>query len=392
MLTFVCDTFEKRISNLYPLHYNGQDLTEPCWLVSWLDNLHIDYNMVTIENATPESWYPVAINFWNFNCDYLQHLSMQVKEKLSARGLRLIFLYREADDPGLIKQHINQMSERWQIHNEQIWLISGNSLADQTPQCRFFWYFDINYFFQTKKSLCPKINRGSRDRKITCLARVHKQWREWFVYNLSRSIDLEKNYISYGAIPNIIDSDDINIWQDPAWRSVNHIDNRMDIIPPSDKWRLALPLRADNFDSEQHNDHSLILAQHYQNSYWNVVLETLLDTEVSGGVFVTEKTLKPIRNGQSFLVLGCAGTLAFLKSKGYQTFDKFIDESYDTVTSVHDRWWYVYQNALELANLSSDQLAALQRHCLPTIQHNQKHFQRDRVNEICLLTAYLEAI
>lgn len=390
MLTFVVDDLKQGFRNLYPLTVDGQELTEPCWLTHWLDLYDIDYNMITVDHATPDSWYPISINFWSFSQDYLRSLPEPVLEKLSAGSLKVLFLYREADDPAKIRQHIIDLCRTHGLDPELVWLVSGNTLADRTPNSRFFWYFDINYCQQTQQSPKVEINGAPRSKKVTCLSRAHKQWREWFVYNLWRRTNSGDNYLSYGGLlQESAALDDINIWAEEKYRCFQ--DGRpLNIVPPD--WFESNRPRADDLSIDQHNTHNIVVTEHFQDSYWNIVLETLLDTEVSGGVFVTEKTLKPIGNGQSFVVLGCQHSLEFLRQHGYKTFNGIIDESYDTVSSVHDRWGLVYNMAVDLANRPQEYLQDLQQRCLPIIQHNQQHFQRSRRSALESLTAYLDAV
>jgi len=52
---------------------------------------------------------------------------------------------------------------------------------------------------------------------------------------------------------------------------------------------------------------------------------------------VTEKIIRPIVNKRLFLVVAPANTLKFLKSKGFQTFSPFINETYDGITDPVNR-------------------------------------------------------
>lgn len=372
IVTFVVDDLDQRFCNLYPL----DDLTEPWHLPAWLDHYDIKYNTVSIQDASAGDWYPVGINFWNFEHDYLKSLAPRVIEKMS-QGMRLLFYYRETDSPWRIRQHILDMSHDIGINPDLILLVSGNTCADQVPGCMSWWHFDISYYFQNQHQSVPVINQHTRDRKITCLSRLSKNWREYFVYNLSRFND-GQNYISYGNhIHETFIYEDVELWNEHNLV----LDRRrpLGLESPTAEWRAALPLRADDLSIDQHNDHTILINDHFQNSYWNVVLETLLDTEDSiPGVFVTEKTLKPIRNGQSFLVLGTPGTLAMLKDQGYQTFHTVIDEQYDTLIDHRERWYSVYLIAKYLMTLDHDSLQDLQKKCYPMIEHNQQHFQRSR--------------
>lgn len=65
----------------------------------------------------------------------------------------------------------------------------------------------------------------------------------------------------------------------------------------------------------------------YKDSYLNLVTESRLE-DIG---FLTEKTFKPIRAGQLFLIQGPPGTIGFLRKLGFDTFDDYIDHSYDTI-------------------------------------------------------------
>jgi hypothetical protein len=59
-----------------------------------------------------------------------------------------------------------------------------------------------------------------------------------------------------------------------------------------------------------------------------IVLETLFD---DSRWHLTEKSLRPIACGKPFILASTPGSLEYLKSYGFKTFDTWIDESYDTV-------------------------------------------------------------
>ena len=63
----------------------------------------------------------------------------------------------------------------------------------------------------------------------------------------------------------------------------------------------------------------------FDESYLNIVLETY--PEVQTG-FISEKTFKPVRDGQLFLIQGCCGNVACLRRLGFDVYDDFIDHDY----------------------------------------------------------------
>jgi hypothetical protein len=81
----------------------------------------------------------------------------------------------------------------------------------------------------------------------------------------------------------------------------------------------------------------------HNESYLDVITETLVDNDT---LFITEKTYRSIANGSIFLIMGCPGTLKYLKSKGIETFSDLFDESYDDENIPHwfDRWKIIEKN------------------------------------------------
>jgi hypothetical protein len=62
----------------------------------------------------------------------------------------------------------------------------------------------------------------------------------------------------------------------------------------------------------------------YTNSYVNLIVETT----VTKGFFITEKTWKPILRGQLFLAWGNVGVVTHLRDMGVDVFDDFVDHKY----------------------------------------------------------------
>jgi hypothetical protein len=66
----------------------------------------------------------------------------------------------------------------------------------------------------------------------------------------------------------------------------------------------------------------------YENTDIEVVLETLFD---DSRWHLTEKSLRPIAVAQPFILVGTAGSLEYLRSYGFKTFDTVWSESYDQI-------------------------------------------------------------
>lgn len=86
--------------------------------------------------------------------------------------------------------------------------------------------------------------------------------------------------------------------------------------------------------TDDEND-TLLQPKFYKNFCVDIVSETVFDYPYP---YITEKTLRPIACKRFFIVIGAAGVLELLKSKGFDTFPDLIDGSYDTITDPRERW------------------------------------------------------
>jgi hypothetical protein len=187
--------------------------------------------------------------------------------------------------------------------------------------------------------------------------------------------------VSYGNVKNkdqFKDQSILNWWfikgqpyKDDVIRGIDY---------PSKKFEDSLPLSADNLNTDKHNDHSINVDYLFTDSYWNVVMETYMDA--TGGVFLTEKTFKPIKYGQPFIILGTTGSLELLKEQGYKTYSPWIDESYDQEQNVRFRWYAIMEIVRKIANMSLEELHRQHIEMTSTILHNQAWFKRNKQQEL----------
>ena len=117
-------------------------------------------------------------------------------------------------------------------------------------------------------------------------------------------------------------------------------------------------------------DDRAFTSKHYMESYFSLVTETRFGIS-SGAIhgsgvgdacipynspfMVTEKIYKPIANFHPFIVLGSAGTLAYLRDEGYETFPEMFNESYDMITDDKERFCAVSAEVEKWCNLSEEE-------------------------------------
>jgi len=89
---------------------------------------------------------------------------------------------------------------------------------------------------------------------------------------------------------------------------------------------------------------------------------------------LTEKVFKPICLQMPFVLVGTCGSLAYLRSYGFQTFGDFWDESYDDEPDDQKRIELIGQLLKHLDSLTPDDKTTLFHSILPVINHNYNHF------------------
>jgi len=108
----------------------------------------------------------------------------------------------------------------------------------------------------------------------------------------------------------------------------------------------------------------------WQRSLLHVVNETVFYEPKQ---HLTEKIFKPIVAGRPFVLVSAPGNLAYLKSYGFKTFDKWIDESYDNETDSTKRLQMIAEEVSKIALLTPPQLKDMYQDMYLTLQHNKSH-------------------
>lgn len=106
----------------------------------------------------------------------------------------------------------------------------------------------------------------------------------------------------------------------------------------------------------------------YEQTFLSLVTETIFEPET---LFMSEKTWKPISIGHPFVIIGSPGCLKYLHEQGFKTFDRWIDESYDSIIDVHERIKHVVNELKKFNAMSIDELSAIRIEMLEVLTHNK---------------------
>lgn len=140
------------------------------------------------------------------------------------------------------------------------------------------------------------------------------------------------NYIDYQS-PAIVELD-LDIFSKLAYD-----DNRKIFTMASTDNKFASPWLSQIIPYNIHN-----------SSYISLVSETFTGSNM---FFVTEKLAKSLIVGQPFLVFGCQHFLEYLRDLGFQTFNNWLDESYDQIENADNRARAIIKSLYIFSQLSN---------------------------------------
>jgi hypothetical protein len=157
--------------------------------------------------------------------------------------------------------------------------------------------------------------------------------------------------------------------------------------------RLTLPLRIDYQDQAVIPNHSFSLSAvaESQESFCYLITETCF---WESKCHLTEKIFKPIVSRMPFVLAGPAHNLRYLKSYGFQTFDRWFDESYDDVEDPVERIAAIGRTMESICQFSLAQLQDQLLEMQPVLEHNYQLFNSPEFLDHCWseLTDNLDAV
>lgn len=344
--------------------------TIPLRLQEYCDQHNVKLNIHHTHDKWPaNAFYPVALGFFNFGIDYFTLLPARVFTAVYEGRVRVLFYYHEGDNPERIKQRLDQLAANVRLPQNCYVFVSANSAADSVPGFVYFNDFELWYYQRNLDQPALAVHALPREREFTVLNRLHKSWRATAMADLQRHNVLDNSYWSYCETGSVGADNPIEI---------NSVDG---LSAATDKFLQNAPYVSDESDQHTRNDHSVTDAKYHVNSYCNIVMETHFDADQSGGVFLTEKTFKPIKHGQLFFIAGPAGSLQALRDLGYRTFDSVLDNTYDRIQDNTQRWLRLCEAIQQAQHRLADRFEAARA----DIEHNQQLFlanKADRLNTL----------
>ena len=348
--------------------------SEPVMLFDYMQYAGIDYEIVAdITQTDNNTFYPIALAFFDFGVDWFTLFPDHVLKRVKEKQLRVLFYYSEGDNPYVIDQHLSIQCAEHGVPREQVLFVSANSEAANIDYMYHVVDDELLFQFRNREVAPVSYHDLPRHKKFTALSRMHKCWRATVMTSLWCKGHWQDGYFSYGV--------DISAEETAADNpiQIGYFGQLPEVIS---QFIDACPFVADTLDPLAHNDHTRAVAEHFDNSYLNIVLESHMDVDQSGGAFITEKTFKPIKNAQPFILFAGPHSLQLLRDMGYKTFDDVIDQRYDSEENTTKRWMRAQKTVLDTVSLNNNELHDMYMACKTDLLHNQELFlsnKRERI-------------
>ena len=118
----------------------------------------------------------------------------------------------------------------------------------------------------------------------------------------------------------------------------------------------------------------VLVKDHFKETYFSFVTETVFESQPGAPLFVTEKTYMPFVNYHPFIITSGPGCLEYLRSEGYETFPEMFDESYDFIVDRAKRLKIIMDNIERICKMDINELHDIYWSVWKKLKHNRNHF------------------
>ena len=217
------------------------------------------------------------------------------------------------------------------------------------------WYRDFQY-----------VNLNSFDRYtkvFMCYNHLTSNLRSYRLHLVANLI--EQDLVKHGRVSLFHKG-----WQETIEDAKNPLDNRARVKIYKVLKNVTDPLIIDTAEPNGALSANVNLDE-LTSALWHVVTETIY---FDPKLHLTEKIFKPIVARRPFILVGAPGNLAYLKSYGFRTFDRWIDESYDSEQDHYIRIEKITTEIKKLCALDPADLKKMHTEMQATLEYNFEHF------------------
>ena len=304
------------------------------------------------------------------------------------------FYYDQEPFSGNVATSCNNHKKTMPYYNKDslMMLATGESSAEIDTWCEQNNYKNWYYFFHGFAALdwyrdyqyLPKFENQFTKVFITYnrLVTEKRSYRLNFVAQL-----MQKELLKFGHVSLILEDNGHGTWQQELNEPTTLLSVPAKTLINEQIGSLSHSLIIDKENPPGHAsaDTGYEELMMHKSALWHVVTETVF---YDNKLHLTEKIFKPITAKRPFMLMGAVNNLAYLKSYGFKTFDRWIDESYDSETDPDKRIEMIVAELEKLCKLSNTELTTMYQEMQDILEFNFNHFygsfKKIIVNELVL--------
>jgi len=221
------------------------------------------------------------------------------------------------------------------------------------------WYRDFQYMNPNSFNQFDKV--------FICYNHLTSKFRSYRLHLVSNLI--LQDLIPYGRVSLFLD-DSTGTWQQAIQDPESLLDSRAKIKIYTALKDRTEPLTIDTA-TPVGNLSATVNFKDLTSALWHIVTETVY---FDSKLHLTEKIFKPIVARRPFILVAAPGNLAYLKSYGFRTFDRWIDESYDQETDHYLRIEKITEEIAKLCAREPSDLIMMHEEMQEVLEYNFNHF------------------
>jgi len=212
---------------------------------------------------------------------------------------------------------------------------------------------------RSHKFLCK--NANPREHRIYIMSEIYRRgWQDQTIHSFLN------RYFTPTSIGNL-----------DSYISETQQHYRDEIDKHSQEWlKTKTPIILD-YDANNIGDdmnQRMLVKEHFTETYFSFVTETVFESHPGAPLFITEKTYMPFVNYHPFIITSGPGCLSYLHEQGYETFPELFDESYDGMTDRSKRLAIIMNNIEKWCKQDIKELHKAYWSVWDKLEHNRKHF------------------
>jgi len=351
--------------------YDANDIR----LFNYLEFEEIPYEILELSSAElpyrEGAYYLVIIDDLTADYNLFKNVNPRALQMAQDRKLILVFIYLGHKNLifSLAGTLIGQLIDH-SLTFDNIRIVSEVQSMGPAPAYIYFSFSEIEAYLDAQESeFVDAFSETDRQKVFTCNVQHDTAHARLFCASMWYHALIDHSYLNYPAATsgNEVIESDVYKWHKHWSATETLIDMFGQQLPVIDTPAYELDF--------------------YNNAYWNF---NMLPGFSSTALSLNKSTFLPILNLQPFVIVGPPESLKLLRSSGYKTFSKNINETYDSIIDDEARMQSLFRLVYEMANFTGSELSILNEKLRSVIIHNQAHFLASKKYKLITLLNLLK--